>query len=295
MTVLTDSAGNPTTSVARRCFHALHPIHAAAYFAPEHDDGYQAVGLSRGKMAYLAGRAAPMGAVGAGPVIAAFHNFNPEQVLGNIPRAWQLATPEQVLQARLHSTDAYLTRLLGPKVIESEAMFEAASLALSASEGCQRPGRALYSANQDLPVPGAPHLALWHAITLLREHRGDGHVMALADAELDGLEALVTHSATGTGFTPAYLRSHRGWSSQDWAGAQQRLRERGLVDPAGSLTEAGLALRRQIEAHTDRLDLAPYRRLGLPGVRRLTELCAGFTQILLANGGLPFRYLGRGK
>ncbi len=42
---------------------------------------------------------------------------------------------------------------------------------------------------------------LWHAATLLREYRGDGHLAALLDAQLSGIEAIVTHCATGRGFT----------------------------------------------------------------------------------------------
>ena len=36
-----------------------------------------------------------------------------------------------------------------------------------------------------LAWPDAPQLALWHAVTLLREHRGDGHISALTAAGID--------------------------------------------------------------------------------------------------------------
>ncbi|MFD0370494.1 hypothetical protein [Streptomyces sp. NPDC059071] len=278
---------------ARRCYNAHHPIHAAYYFSPEHDEAFAGLGLEAGPMAYLAGRAAPFGAVGSGVVTAAFYNFHPDLVARHLPRAWDITSPAAVLETRLRITDAYLTRLLGREALTSPEMAEAAGLALRAAEGCRRPGRPLYSANADLPVPEAPHLALWHAATLLREHRGDGHVVALTAAGLDGLEALVSHTATGTNWRPGYLQSARGWSPDEWAAARQRLVERGILDAEGELTGQGAELRRAVEAETDRLDLAPYAHLGAEGTRRLTELTGAFSKVVLESGGLPLRDIGK--
>jgi hypothetical protein len=118
--------------------------------------------------------------------------------------------------------------------------------------------------------------------------------MALAGAGLDGLEALVTHSATGKGFTPRFFQASRGWTPEQWSAAQERLRERGLLDGAGELTADGVALRREIEAVTDRLDRAPYEHLGAPGVERLTALAGGFAQAVVAGGGFPLEHFGKG-
>ncbi len=284
-----------TLRASRRCYGTLNPLHSAFYFSPEHEEEFAAIGLERGSMAYFAGRAAPMGAVGAGVVTAAFYNFNPALVARNIPRAWQLASPGTVLDARLRITDAYLTRLLGADVIASPQMAEAARLALRATEACGRSGRPLYAGNADLPVPEAPHLALWHAITMLREHRGDGHLAALALAELDGLESLVTHTATGKGFTPYFFQATRGWSAQEWSATEERLRDRGLIDKEGELTEHGLELRQAIEEDTDRLGFAPYRHLGADDAERLAELVGPFTQAVLAGNALPLKHMGKGK
>ncbi len=284
-----------TLRASRHCYHALNPLHSAFYFSPEHGREFTALGLGGESMAYLAGRAAPMGPVSAGVVTATFYNFNPELVARHIPRAWELASPAAVLDARLRITDAYLRRLLGPDVIASGRMAEAARLALRAAEACERPGRPLYAGNADLPVPDAPHLALWHAATLLREHRGDGHLAALTMAELDGLESLVTHSATGKGFTPYFFQETRGWTQPQWEAAEERLRDRGLLDKEGELTEHGMELRRSIEENTDRLGFAPYRHLGAADCERLTELVGAFTQTLLAGDALPLKHMGRGK
>lgn len=124
-------------------------------------------------------------------------------------------------------------------------------------------------------------------------HRGDGHLAALMSAGLDGLEALVTHTATGRGMTPKWVRGTRGWTRKDWEAAAGRLRERGLLVEAGELTEQGLALRQEIERETDRLDRAPYEHLGADGFARLTELGAGFAQAALTAGAFPADLFGK--
>ncbi|MEU4902212.1 hypothetical protein AB0B12_08035 [Streptomyces sp. NPDC044780] len=281
-------------SAGRHCHDAVGPLHSCVYFAPEQQDELAALGLEPGAMAYFAGRAAPLGAVGAGTVTATFYNFNPEHVARYIPAAWALATPEAVLAARLRGADRTLRRLLGEEALTSKEMAEAAELAMRATEACRREARPLYAANADLPVPGEPHLTLWHAATLLREHRGDGHLAALAVAGLSGIEALVLHNATGKAPTSALFMRTRGWSAQQWADARDGLRERGLLDEAGELTKAGAALRGEAEVLTDRLDAAPYDHLGAAATARLTELAGGFTATLRAAGAFPAVHFGKG-
>ncbi|MFF1605765.1 hypothetical protein ACFVYV_52170 [Streptomyces mirabilis] len=281
-------------SAGRRCHNVVNPVHTSVYFAPEQQDELAALGLERGAMAYFAGRAAPLGEVGAGTVTATFYNFNHEHVARYIPAAWAVTTPEAVLAARLCGADGTLRRLLGEEALMSKEMVETAELALRATEACRREARPLYAANAVLSVPEEPHLALWHAATLLREHRGDGHLAALAVAGLSGIEALVLHNATGTAPTSALFMRTRGWSAQQWSAARDRLCERGLLDEAGDLTDAGAALRGEAEALTDRLDAAPYDHLGPAATARLTELADAFTRTLRAAGAFPAEHFGKG-
>jgi len=281
-------------SAGRHCHIAVSPLHAAVYFAPEPEEELTALGLERGPMVYLAGRAAPLGTVDAGTVTATFYNFNHEHVRRYIPAAWTVTTPQKVLTARLRGADRTLRRLLGKEALISTGMTEAAELALHATEACRREARPLYAANADLPVPEEPHLALWHAATLLREHRGDGHLAALAIAGLSGIEALVLHNATGAAPTSALFMRTRGWSAQQWDTTRHRLRERGLLDEAGDLTPGGTALRGEAEALTDRLDAAPYDHLGPAATARLTELAGGFSKTLRAAGAFPAVHFGKG-
>ncbi|MFI8067628.1 hypothetical protein ACIF85_02425 [Streptomyces sp. NPDC086033] len=277
----------------RRCHNPLNSLHAAHYFSPDLGRELAAIGVTHPRAVNFAVRAAPLGAVGPGAVTAAFYNYKHELVAEHVPAVWRTATPEQVLAARVRAVDTTLRRLLGEQTVASDEVAEAARLALRATEACSRAARPLYSAHADLPVPQEPHLAFWHAATLLREHRGDGHLAALMSAKLDGLEALVTHTATGRGMTPSWVFTTRGWTRQEWDAAVGRLRERGLLEADGELTERGVALREEIEAETDRLDRAPYEHLGAEDVRRLTELATGFARTAMAAGAYPSDLIGK--
>ncbi|MGW0561407.1 SCO6745 family protein [Streptomyces sp. NPDC003016] len=271
----------------RRCHNALNPLHSTVYFSPDFAKELAGVGIEDSSAAYFAGRGAAMGAVGAGAITATFYNFNHDLVARHVPGVWRTASPETVLAARLRAADSTLRRLLGAEAVASDEMAEAAGLALRAAEACTRQARPLYAAHADLPVPEQPHLAYWHAATLLREHRGDGHLTALLAAELDPVEALVSHTATGKGMSPRWAVTTRGWTRTDWEAAAGRLRERGLLDGEGELTEAGTALRAELEDATDRLDAAPYAHLGAEGTERLTELGRGFLAAALGAGAFP--------
>ncbi|MFF4118167.1 SCO6745 family protein [Streptomyces sp. NPDC001714] len=278
----------------RRCHTLLNSLHATHFFSPELAEELAALGVTHPRAVNFAVRAAALGPVGAGTVTATFYNYKYELVARHVPAVWETASPKDVLAARARAVDASMRRLLGADAVVSAGMAEAARLALRATEACSRSGRPLYAAHADLPVPQEPHLAYWYAGTLLREHRGDGHLAVLLAAGLDGLEAVVTHTATGKGMAPKWVFATRGWSQDDWDAAVERLRERGLLDAAGELTGAGTALRAEIEAETDRLDRAPYEHLGADGVARLTELAAGFARAAVAAGAFPADLLGKG-
>ncbi|MFI8853057.1 hypothetical protein ACIGW3_23110 [Streptomyces sp. NPDC053499] len=274
----------------RRCHNALNALHSTLYFSPALGKELSPYGIDDPHAVNLATRSAPLGAVGAGTVTATFYNYSHALVARFVPEVWDAASPETVLAARLRAADATLRGLLGEEAAASPEMTEAAQLALRAAEGCDRSGRPLYSANADLPVPPldtSPHLALWHAAALLREHRGDGHIAALQHAELDALEALVSHTASGHGMNPRWVMDTRGYNERDWAAAQQRLADRGLLDADGELTERGTGLRKQLEEETDRLDRRPYELLGAEGVARLTELAGTFARTATQAGAFP--------
>jgi hypothetical protein len=275
------------SSLARSAHNATNSLHSLIYFAPEAEQELTRVGLRAGQMCYFAGRAAPMGAVGSGVVTATFYNFNPDLVARYIPAAWDLASPEAVVGARFAAVDAVLTRLLGPDVTGSDDMSALAEALRDAVSACEPEGRPLYAGHADLDWPDAPHLVMWHAASLLREHRGDGHIWALAVAGLSGIEALVTHVATAKGFNPAFALSSRGWSQDEWDGAVSGLAARGLLDGEGGLTPAGQELRAQVEDQTDRLAAAPWQYLGERRTEDVVRIGKAMTRAVLAAGAFP--------
>ncbi len=266
---------------------ATNALHSLIYFAPETEQQLTGAGLKPGRMCYFAGRAAPMGAVGGGVVTATFYNFSPGLVARCIPQAWDLAHPDAVVRARFAAADAALTRLLGPEIIASPDMITLAGLTREAARGCRPEGRPLYAGHADLDWPEPPHLVMWHALSLLREYRGDGHICALLGAGLSGLEALVTHTATGQGFVREFAQSSRGWSDQEWKGAGEALTARGLLAADGSLTLAGEALRGRVEEETDGLDSGPWQHLGDEGTEEVVRIGQAMTRTVMKAGAFP--------
>jgi hypothetical protein len=226
-----------------------------------------------------------MGAASPGLVTAVFYNFHPAMVARALPDAWALTTPDEVLAARLRVVDAALRRLL-PEHIDTPGLGEATALAREAAEAPALSGRPLYGALRSLSWPEEPHLALWHATTLLREHRGDGHVAALTAAGLDGCEAHVALAATGR-VTRATLQDNRKWNDEEWAAAEARLRDRGWLDAGGGLTEDGRARHQVVEDTTDALAGAPWDHLGPERTAHLLELLGPLARTVAERGGLP--------
>lgn len=269
-------------NTARRMWRVLEPLHAITYFAPETRQATDALGLKGGWMSYFACRAAPLGAVGPELVAAIFYSFHPSMVARAIPAAWEFATPAQLLEVRLEAVDNAVRRLL-PAI---ESLERAAEVARQAAELAPVDGRPLAAANAALDWPDEPHLTLWHATTILRESRGDGHVAALVTAGLTPAQACLTISAAG-GPSKEVFQLNRRWSDDEWADAAERLRERGLLDAAGQLTPAGIAVRQEVEATTDRLADQTWQALGPELTDELDRLVRPISRRIMASGLVP--------
>jgi hypothetical protein len=263
----------------------LEVYHGMIYFVPEARAEYEQLGLARDQAfkGYFASRASAMGAVPGEVVMATFFNFHPDLVRAAVPSCWDLAAPEQWQQARCRAADAALLNMLGNS-LESPDMDEAASMARTATEACEPAGRALFAGHAALDWPDSPHMALWHAITLLREYRGDGHVSILTTAGLSATEALVLHD--GTGMIPSgALQQTRAWSDDEWEAARQSLRDRGWMTGL-ELNDAGRDARETIERQTDDLAMAPWEWLGELNCKRLRELVRPWSKAIVGSGGL---------
>jgi hypothetical protein len=242
---------------ARALWQLFEPFHAIVYFAPDKKEIYDAAGLKGGWMGYFASRAAAMGPVSAEVVTATFYNFHPARVARAIPDAWRLSSVDTVLAARLEVVDRTLLSLFGEEIVTSADVAEAAELGARAARSARPEGRPLFAAHAAVEPAAFPHVALWQAATMMREHRGDGHVSALVNEGVDGCEANVLMAAAGL-VSRQEQRSFRGWSDVEWDAATDHLRERGWLN-GSELTDEGRAVRERIESATDELAMPVLR------------------------------------
>lgn len=254
--------------VARRMYDLVEPLGLVPYFADESDEALLALGLRNSWDAYFAGRAAPFGReVPADVVHAIFYNFAPGEVARHIPMVWELTTPEAALAARERGCVAGMRRILGD-LADAPRIAAAADLLLKAATSAPVEGRPLFAALRTVPVPQEPVARLWHAATLLREHRGDGHTIALVAEGIGGTEAHVLHALSAD--LPA-KDFGRVWHLPEpqLEAVIDGMRNRGLIGTDGWLTPAGRAAKERVEAMTDRLAEAPYTALSPGDLDRL--------------------------
>jgi hypothetical protein len=275
----------PTATLARRFWAAIEPIHAVVYFAPEPIEAARKTGLRGFWMSYFASRVAPLGPVPAAAVEAMAYGFAPAMVARAIPDAWRFAAPSAVLEARMTSAPESLRHHVDRACLDAAG--ELSGLLWDAVAGCRFDGRPLAAAWSAVPRPADDDVAAaWLAATILREQRGDGHVLAGVAAGLRGIDASVTFAATGA-ITREMIQPTRGWSDEDWEQSVRRLQARGLLDAGGRLTKNGGALRRDVEDVTDRLAAGPVERLGSTGVERAIELATPISRHLIDTGIIP--------
>ena len=265
--------------LSRKAWGDLETLHVVGYFATEVSEAYVAEGLDP-RLAYFPGRAAAFGEAGPGLTVATFYVFAPWLVEAALPSAWESTTPARMVAARRAGMTAALGRVLGsPDVSEALGIARDVCAALSAQ------GRPLYAAHADLPWPDDDLLALWHAATLIREHRGDGHLSVLQSHRIDPVEATVL-GGTFSG-TTRFLRKTRGWSEEEYDAATARLRERGWLDADGAFTEEGRTARQDVEDQTDVLAVEGWAAVGAERTARLHELVKPLRAQVMASDTLP--------
>jgi hypothetical protein len=269
--------------LARRMFRLYEPVHLVTMFCDEPAQALVALGLRDNHWdGYFAGRSAPLGRVPAAVVHAVFYNFAPGEVARHIPRVWDTVTPEQAIAARQQGSVAALRRILG-ELADGPGVARAADLATTAATSAPTEGRALYAALRTLPVPAEPLDRLWHAATLLREHRGDGHIAALLTEGIGGTESHVLHAEAQGMPAEKFGRVHHLPAAQLGA-VVDGMRRRGLLDDAGRLTGAGRAKKERVEAITDDLAAAPWDSLDADQVDQLAADLEPLVVALEARG-----------
>jgi hypothetical protein len=263
----------------RRLWTLFEPLHAVTYFSERARAAMEQAGLRGFWRGYFAGRSAALGPIAAAPVVALFHGFAPGMVERALPAVWSLVTPEQALAARLEGARAALAAF--PSAGDRDRVAEAADLAMTAAGAAPVGGRALAAAHAALPWPDDALGRLWQAATVLREHRGDGHVVALTCAGLSGLEALLLRA--GSDLARTVLQPARGWTDAEWDAGSVQLVERGLLDPAGRITPAGGELLRDVETVTDHLAAQPWAALGAAAAGRFADLVRPLSRAAAAS------------
>ncbi|ALG83291.1 SCO6745 family protein [Gordonia phthalatica] len=252
-----------TAAIARRAYDSLEPFHVLTYFNHGLGDAQQDLGLD-GHAFYVGARACPLGETTGAVVASAFYNFNPETIAASWDRA-RAAGLTALDDRRYAMLDEQYRSILGDAVDRITPLLPAFEELIA---GLPLSGRPLGTAWATTPIPEVPHLALWRHLSALREWRGDNHISALVDSDLNGIDAGVFHEAALP--DPTVQRRvmgkrmfllTRGWSDDDWNAAVERLAQRDLVaatDDGHRLTDAGYELYQRIEARTDAITGAAF-------------------------------------
>jgi len=275
---------HPMTHIARRMFELLEPICLVTYFADECNEELAALGHRTYWDGYFASRAAPLGRVSAQVVHAAFYNFADGEAARHIPSAWETIPPEASVAARERGSAASLRRILGDGLADSPGMVRAADITTKAATNAPTEGRVMYAGMRTLKVPSDPVARLWHSATMLREHRGDGHIAALVGARIGGTEAHVLSALEQGIHPPESFGRILHLPKERLAAVMDGMRERGLIDSESHFTDAGRATKQRIETLTDELATPPYDALSPAELDELITELEPITATLVATG-----------
>jgi hypothetical protein len=269
------------SSMARQMFELVEPIGVIPYAADDPNEAMFALGFTNYWDTYFAGRAAALGRVPAEVVDAIFYNFAPGEVARHIPKVWDTTTPEAAIAARQAGCVNALRRILGEHV-ESAAFARAAELLLRAATSAPVEGRPMFAALRSIPVPDEVVARCFHAASMLREHRGDGHVAVLMSEGVGGLEAHVLFALAMDMPAKKFGRIHHLPPAQLDA-VIDGMRDRGLIGTDGWLSDAGRATNERVEARTDELAARPYEILTGDELGELVAALEPLVPLLLAD------------
>src|SRR5438034_9415088 len=267
-------------SMARRMFELVEPIGVIPYSTDEPNEAMFALGFTNYWDTYFAGRAAPLGLVPPEVVDALFYNFAPGEVARHIPKVWNTTTPGAAIAARQMGCVKALRRILGDRV-DTPAFARAAELLIKAATSAPFEGRPMYAALRAIPIPDDVVARFFHAASLLREHRGDGHIAALMIEGVGGLEAHVLF-ALDTGMPAEKFGRIHHLPPAQLPAVIEAMRDRNLIGHDGALSESGRAVKQRVEALTDDLAAKPYETLAPDELDELMTALEPLAALLLA-------------
>ncbi len=253
------AAPAPTRSAAgaRRLRDAIEPIGAHAFWSRPVNDGYRALGLDF-FTGYVWGRAAALGDASPGVVVAAFGVMEPTHLRDAYAAARATVSLSDILDARQRGAEESLGEIL--KAVPTESVSAVVAVLERGIAAAEVSARALFAGLASTPAPSSPIGRLWRACELLREHRGDSHLLAGLGAgfgavELNILTELWCEMRLGT------YTATRGWTAEAIAAGVVSLAARGLV-AADELTADGRQVRGALEDRTDDLQRSIVEAIG---------------------------------
>lgn len=236
------------SSPGRRLRDAIEPLATICFWAEPAYDEYAALGLDF-LQGYVFGRGCVLGDASPPVVAAAFGVFEPGLVADLFASGRAVCSVEDVRAAKERGAVASLRAVLGAPS-EVEGLDDVVAVLRRACEAADPTGRALHAGLAGMDWPEDPLGQLWHACSVLREHRGDGHLAALVAAGLDGVQANEL-TELWVGWDPLSYTGSRAWAPERMDAGTSDLEARGWVAD-GRLTEEGLRVRRSLEEATDR-------------------------------------------
>jgi len=262
-------------------FDLVEPIGVIPYSADEPNEAMYALGFTHYWDTYFAGRAAPLGSSVPPEVVhALFYSFGPGEVARHIPKVWRTTTPEAAIAARQEGCVKALRRILGD-LVDTPEFTRAVELLTKAATSAPLEGRPMYAALRTLPLPEARVARLFHAASLLREHRGDGHVAALMAEGIGGLEAHVL-LALDMGIPATTFGRIHHLPSALLTALIEGMKARGLVKDEATFTPTGRQAKDRVEALTDELAVVPYEVLEAAELDELMAALEPLAQRLVA-------------
>ena len=242
--------------ITRRNARSVQTTVGWIFWDPGALERLQALGLP-GPLAYIAGRAAPLGGAGPTAVIGAFGSISPIGIRWAFDHVRRSTTFAECWRVRDEAIVVGL-REHAPEI--EEPLVRLGPLLWPVVEQLPTVGRVFFAAHLDMPRPTNPLLSGWHAVNCLREWRGDTHWALVVAAGLSGVEASIVHNSW-LGYEPGWLPRSRGSTHDDIDAAWRNLEAKGLARD-GEATPAAVALRQRIEDDTDRLTTLPWQMLG---------------------------------
>ena len=269
-------------SVSRALWAAAEPIVLLGLAGPEPQEAMTALGMP-GQSNFVALRGAPLGKAAPAVVAAAFHGFPRSRFEIHLTPIWEYVEPAAVIDAT-HAAVAKLMRRIVGADLDAAELARVGGLLAEVAASLDVAGRPLAAANQAIESPAEPWAKFWRAWTVLREFRGDTHVAELVAHDLSVIEAQVLGSAwKPEALDVEMLRSSRKLDDEVWQRGQDSLHARGLLDDAGVLTAAGVALRQDIEVRTDIACLRIWSQLSLADLTAVHAFTLALSEVAVAG------------